>query len=133
MANKGDIYLGLEGSESLLTPFGRKYSIDDEQIIREGRTANGRLVRDIIAVKKTITLKYDLIGGTDLATLLTIYNLNAELSLLVYHTSDEGGTTAEPGVNYDQYYVLMDSLQRTRELLASDGLWSGVTVTLKEV
>lgn len=133
MANKGDIYLGTEGSESLLTPFGRTFTINDEQILREGRTANGRLVRDVITTKKNITLKYELIGGTDLATLLTIYNLNDELSLLVYHTSDEGGTTAEPGVNYDQYYVLMDSLNRTRELLASDGLWSGVTVTLKEI
>lgn len=133
MANKGDIYLGTSGSESLMSPYARKLSIEDEQISREGRTYSGRLVRDIITTKKNIKLQYDLIGGNDLATYLSLYNLDSELSLQIYHTSDEGGTTAAPETNYDQYTVLIDSISRTRELLASDGLWSGVTINLKEV
>lgn len=133
MSNKGDIYLGEYGSEILLSAFGRKLTVTDEQINREGRTASGKLVRDVIATKKTFQLKYDLIGGSELTDLLTLYAIDDELSLQIYHASDEGGTTAGPEINYDQYYVLMDAISRTRELLASDGLWSGVTVTLKEV
>lgn len=133
MSKKGDIYLGTFGSEFLLSAFGRKLSVQEEQMTREGRTVNGRLVRDVIATKKTISLKYDLIGGNELATVLSIYSLNSELSLQIYHTDDEGGTTSEPEVNYDQYTVLMDSVNRTRELLASDGLWSDVSINLKEV
>ena len=133
MPNKGDIYLGAVGSESLLSAYGRKLSISDEQITREGRTASGRYVKDVITTKKEFNIRYDLIGGNDLASLLTIYGIDDELSLQIYHTSDEGGTTREPGANYDQYYVLMSALSRTRELLASDGLWSGVSVVLKEV
>lgn len=133
MAKNGDIYLGEFGSEVLLSAFGRKLTISDEQLNRESRTANGTLVIDVIATKKTITLDHTLLGGTDLATFLSLYNLNTTLSLQIYHTDDEGTTTAGPEVNYDQYYVLMKPITRTRELLASDGLWADVKIQLDEI
>lgn len=122
MATNGDIYLGVTGDLKLLSPFGRKLQIKQEQIVREGRTINGRLVRDVITTKNEISLSYELIGGTDLTTLLTLYALDLELTLKIYKDS-----------GYDSYTVLMDPISRQRELLASDGLWGGVTVTLKEV
>lgn len=133
MGNRGDIYLGELGSEELLTPFGRVFSIKDEIISREGRAADGTLRRDVIATKKLFTLEYSLIGETDIESLIDLYELETELSLLVYNTSDEGGTTAGPGINYDQYTVLMNPFDRTRLLLAGDGLWTGLTVELREV
>jgi len=133
MGTRGDIYLGAEGSEYLLTPFGRSFSIKEEIISREGRTADGTLRRDIVATKKTFILDYSMIDETDIDTLLTIYELDSELSLLVYNTTDLGGTTAGPGVNYDQYTVLMQPFDRSRLLLTGDGIWTNLTVELREV
>lgn len=121
MAN-GDIYLGAAGSEYKLSAFGRRLTIKPDMIVREGRTISGKLVRDVISTKHEITLEYELIGGTDLATLITIYNLQSELSLQIHKAS-----------GYDSYTVLIDTVSRKRELLTGDGLWSGVTVVLKEV
>lgn len=121
MAN-GDIYLGLAGDEKKLSAFGRKLSIKPEMIVREGRTISGKLVRDVITTKHEITLDYELIGGTDLNTLLTIYNLNSVLNLQIYNDS-----------GIDSYNVLIDTISRRRELLSGDGLWGNVTVVLKEV
>jgi len=88
MSKKGDIYLGVYGSEYLLSAFGRTLTIADEDITREGRTFDGTLVRDKIATKTTITLSYSLIGGSELATLKTIYALDTTLSLQIYHTDN---------------------------------------------
>jgi hypothetical protein len=119
----GDIYLGLSGSETKLTPFGRKLHIKSEQIVREGRTVSGRMVRDVINTKAEITLEYDWISGNDLTVLNNLYNLDSELSLKIHVNS-----------TIDSYVVLMDPVSKKRELLTSDGgMWSGVSVVLKEV
>jgi hypothetical protein len=132
MSKKGDIYLGLPDSESLMSPFGRRLAIVDEEIGREQRTASGRLVRDIVAVKKKITLAYETIDGSDLETYLDLYDLESELSILIYHT-DVPTTTDDEGAYYDQYMVLMSPISRERLLVSSDGLWTGVSIELKEV
>lgn len=132
MSKKGDIYLGAAGSETLLSPFGRKLLIADEEIGREQRTASGRLVRDIVATKKKITLAYETIDGDDLITFLDLYDGYDELSLLIYHT-DVNITTDDEGNYYDQYTVLMKPISRERLLLSGDGLWSGAQIELLEV
>lgn len=123
MANKGELYLGLETSESLMTAYGRTFTIKAERIAREGRAASGMLRMDIVATKKIFTLDYNLIDETDLNTFITLYNLNSVLSLLVYTTD----------VAYDQYDVIMSPIDRTRLLATTDGLWEGVSIELKEV
>lgn len=125
MAKAGEIYLGVLGSEVLLTPASRTLEIYTEEIIRSSRTASGRLVKDVIATKDNITLSHELLGGTDLTTLKNLYNLHQELSLLIYNTD----------TTHDSYTVLMEPLKRKRVLLETinGGLWSGVTVELKEV
>lgn len=129
---KGDIYLGPSGTETLLSAFGRKLSIVDDELSREQRTASGRLVRDIIAVKKKITLSYETIDGDDLTTFLDLYDLQDELSLLIYHT-DVPTTTDDEGNYYDAYTVLMKPIGRERLLLTGEGLWTGVQIELQEV
>ena len=129
---KGDIYLGLADAEALVSPFGRKLQITDEEIGREQRTASGRLVRDITAVKKKIVLAYETIDGDALAAFIDLYFLYSELSILIYHT-DVPTTTDDEGQYYDQYTVLMSPIARERLLLLDDGLWSGVQIVLSEV
>ena len=119
----GDIYLGIEGSEALLSPFGRRFAITPDEIGREDRTASGRLVRDVVAVKHKITLAYEVIDGAALTQFLDLYDLEQELSLLVY-TADDA---------YDQYYVLMRPIARERLIVTGDGLWQGVNVELNEI
>lgn len=120
---RGDIYLGIEGSETLLSPFGRRFAIAADEIGREDRTASGRLVRDVVAVKHKITLAYEVIDGEALTAFLDLYDLEQELSLLIY---------TDPDV-YDQYYVLMRPIARERLLVTGEGLWSGVTIELLEI
>ena len=131
-AKKGDIYLGELGSEELISAFGRKLIIEDVEIKRESRTASGRLVRDVIAVKKKITLDYESITGTALEQFLDLYDLGTELSILIFNESNATTTTPEPEDNYDNYTVLMDPISRERLLLADDGIWSGVSIVLNE-
>lgn len=135
MARAGDIYLGTLGVEQLLSAYGRSFRIADEEISRQGRSASGKLFKERITTKKRFELTYSEIDGDELETILDIYDLNSELSLLVYHTSDGESTTTTPapGANYDSYTVLMDPIDRDRVLLTGTGLWSGVTVVLHEV
>ena len=132
-AKRGDIYLGLLGQEEKVSAFGRTLTISDEILSREERTASGRLVRDIIATKKKITLAYETISGDDLTVFLDLYDLNSELSILIFTESNATTTTPEPTENYEIYTVLMQPISRERLLLAADGLWSNVTIELNEV
>jgi len=136
MSSKGDIYLGASGDLKLLSPYGRKLTISDTEISRSERAVSGKLRKDIIAVKKRITLDYSFIDGDALETLLDIYDLQSELVLRIYTADYETTTTtASPGstIYYDEYTVLMEPIDRTRVLLMADGLWSGVSVVLEEV
>lgn len=123
MAHKGELYLGLSGSELLLSPFGRSCTTKDTEITREGRTASGRYVKDIKAKKKQFVIEWEVISGTDLDTILDIQDIEDELSLVIY-TSDTA---------HDDYTVLMKPIERKRISLTDDGLFSGVSITLDEV
>lgn len=132
MGTKGDILIGLYGSETIVTPFGRTLNIADNEISRSGRAASGMLRKDIIAKKATINLEYSFIGLTDIEQFIDLYDLETTLSLLNYNHSDIGGTTAGEGTNYDQYYVNMLPFDRTR-LVLTGNIWTGLTVVLEEV
>jgi hypothetical protein len=119
----GDIYLGLAGSEVLISPFGRKYKIGNVEKSRSEYTASGRLVKDVWATKKKITLAYEYIDGDALTVLIDLYDLHEELSIKIYSSP-----TA-----YNAYTVLMEPFDSERVILQGNGLWSGVTVELNEV
>lgn len=120
--SKGDISLGAESSEVLLSPFGRKLNIQYVETSREARTVNGSMKKDVMYVKHSFALAYGIITGTALTAILDIYNNTVQpLNLII----DNGGTP-------DEYTVFMKPVNRTRVILQSDGLWSGVIVNLVE-
>lgn len=134
MPYKGDIYLGVLGSEILLPAGGRVYEVTPEEIGREERTASGRLVSDFVAEKKKFLLDHSLMDGDDLAAIIALYDLHQELSLLVYYADQpESTTTPEDGDYYDAYTVLMRPVPRKRLLLTGVGLWENVPIELNEV
>lgn len=133
MSQKGDIYLGPAGTETLLTPFGRTLTITDTELSRGERTASGRLVKDVIATKKKFKLVYDAIDGDELENIIDLYEANDVMNLLLYNDTIIGSTTPEPGDDCETYVVLMQPIERTRILLLENGLWGGVTVELDEV
>ena len=49
-----------------LSPMGRKLVERDIEISREARTASGKLVSDVIAIKKRFTLNYSVITNLSL-------------------------------------------------------------------
>jgi hypothetical protein len=123
--SKGELLLGVAGSESTLSAFGRTFTIKDNEYARIEQTASCRLVKDIKegSPKKEFQLDYNMIDGPDLEALLDLYLLRVELSLIVYVTD----------VAFDQYTVVMAPINRERILLLDNGLWSGVSVVLNEV
>ena len=115
----GDIYINNSDGTNLISPFGRKFTISDNFIAREERTASGRLVRDIIATKKKFTLDYALIDTTNLNVFLSLYD--SEVTVKIYN--DTG---------YTDYTCLMQPVERERIALLGDGIWGGVKVELNE-
>jgi len=127
----GDILIGAVDNEKLITPGGRILTISDVAILRQDRVSSGKLRSDIIATKKKFSLAYSFIDNSELSVFLDLYDLNTELSMLIYFADDE--TTPGPLPNYDQYIVLMDAIERTRLTVDLDGIWSGVTCVFNEV
>jgi hypothetical protein len=113
---------------------GRTMTEEQMQIAREDRTANGRAVRDIIAVKRKWTLEYSLIDHDDLVQLMDLYNSQDELTLEIYY-GDTTSTTVEDdsGGDVERVQVLMQPITRTRVLGGNARLWANVAITLDEV
>jgi len=119
----------------LVTPFGRKFIIGPVEFSRRERTANARLVVDIIDTKKVFTLSYTLIDGDDrtdmsgrtiigLNSLLDLYDAQEVLTIII----EFGGTRGT-----ETYDVIMQPINQERLLLREDGLWEGVSIELEEV
>lgn len=123
MSQAGDIYLGQLGQEIKLTSYGRKLTEKNIEITREERTASGRLVIEVIKVKKAFTINYEIIEGPDLEMILGLYDLRKELSLIIYN---QNGTPKS-------YTVWLRPFDRTRLTHLGNGLWEGITLELEEV
>lgn len=127
---KGDIYLSAWDTETtttdspeLLDPYGRTYSKGIIELSRKDRTANGRLVIDIINRKFKITLEYSEIDGSSLTDYEDFFDLDQQLYLTIF-TAD--------GVS-ESYIVIMSPFDRTRWKLGGNGLWSDVSFIFEEV
>lgn len=123
IGHSGDIFLGPVGQERELSRIGRSFSEGRIELARTERTASGRLVSDIIAVKKTFKLSYDLIDGDELRAIIALYDLQDELTLIVWEEYDTKYT----------YTVRLKPFERSRVQSHGQGLWSGVTFELEEV
>jgi len=125
-ASAGRFWLGLAGSESLFSADGFSVQVEDFEIAREGRVANGDLVIDVIAHKKKFTISYTTaVGQTALDALWVIYHagVSAALSLII---EEEDATTTT-------YTVKFRPFSRVRMLTKDIWLWNPVSFELEEV
>jgi len=125
-ASAGRFWLGLAGSESLFSADGFAVQVEDFEIAREGRVANGDLVIDVIAHKKKFTISYTTaVGQTALDALWAIYHagVSAALSLII---EEEDATTTT-------YTVKFRPFSRVRMLTKDIWLWNPVSFELEEV
>jgi len=118
-----DITTSTTYAPTLLDAFGRTFTEGIIEIARKERTANGRLVIDIINTKKKFTLSYDVIDGVSLDEYIDIYNANSELELTVWYNNTE----------YTDYRVIMSPFDRERWILTGNGLWRGVSFEFEEI
>jgi len=122
MSIEGRFWLGTAGSETLFETGWTAFSETEIPFTREGRTANGSLVIDILAIKKLFTLTYAVMTQDTLDDLMTEYDKGEMLSLIVER---EGGGT-------DTYTVRFRPIARTRLDARGDWLWQGATFQLEE-
>lgn len=122
MSIRGDLYLGVTGSEVLLSPFGRRISIKPTETTRERRTIDGTLKKDKMYLKYTFSLSYDEIFGNDLQTYLDLYDLQQELNFIIYFNDNTPSN----------FSVYMKPLSRKRDILLGDGIYKSVNVQLTE-
>jgi hypothetical protein len=114
-----------QGDVVELSPYGRTYSDSTEFIAREERSVSGKLHRDVIAQKKTFTLKYNAIDPSSLDVFATLVRYHHTVPLYLELTY--GLTQAET------YTVLINPYSRDRILAVMGGLWGNVTITFTEV
>ena len=118
----------------LITPFGRKFAEGRIELSRKDRTANARLVVDIINTKRRFSLTYSEIDGNDITigaryfiglnSLVELYDTQSVLVLNIEHGGTRGTET---------YDVIMNPIDMERALLRDDGLWTGVSIEFEEV
>ena len=93
-----EYYLGELGSESMLSSVDRDVNEQPERLKKETRLASGKLVRDIIAVKRTVKFSYEKLpgktsdvadGGMGRNDIRDLYDEGGELSLRI--PKDVGG------------------------------------------
>lgn len=121
--SKGRIWLGNEGAEVLLSNIGRSFTEEDIEITRENTTASGKLVIDVIRVKKRFIIEYSRTTNEVMETLKSIYEIGGILSLKVERYD---GTV-------DTYKVKMRPFSRRRIIMATKWFWENISIELEEV
>ena len=122
----GRFWLGETGSESLFHPDGFSLTIEDFELNREGRVANGDLVIDRIAVKKRFRIAYTTaVGQTALDELISLYTTGTTQALSLIVDDDAAVQTT--------YSVKFRPFSRTRMLTQDIWLWNPITFALEEI
>jgi len=117
-----NLWLGIKGSELLLTPLGRRpLKIDEKEEKRGEEMASGRYVEDIKWRKKEFTIEYSEIKGESLRALMYLYRLKSFLNFKYYDSEGE----------LKEYEVKMSPFDRTRYSLISDEVWTNISFTLR--
>ena len=119
------IWLGLPGNEQLLPAMGRKLSVEDFEILKEARTASGRLVREIIDVKRRFKLDYSFVTNAILEQLRQLYQLGIKNNLSLKIEQENG--------EIEQYEVVFRPFSRSRYLIGNKWFWEGISIELEEV
>lgn len=119
------IWLGPPGNEQLLPAMGRKLSVEDFEITNENRTASGKLVRDVTAVKKRFKIDYSFVTNGILTQLRQLYELGINNNLNLKIEQEDS--------SIDEYEVVFRPFSRSRYLIGNKWFWEGITVELEEV
>lgn len=122
------IYLGLSGSESLITAYGRSFSYPKNELYEDVICEDGSITRYTTnTVKHIFNINYLTIEKADLDVIEAEYNRHAVLSLKV--EKDTGSDT------YDTYSVLFDGVfNKGMDMDYNDRReYKDVSFTLKEV
>jgi len=119
------IWLGLPGNEQLLPAMGRKLSVEDFEITNENRTASGKLVRDVTAVKKRFKIDYSFVTNDILTQLRQLYELGINNNLNLKIEQEDS--------NIDEYEVVFRPFSRSRYLIGNKWFWEGISIELEEV
>ena len=119
------IWLGLPGNEQLLPAMGRKLSVEDFEITNENRTASGKLVRDVTAVKKRFKIDYSFVTNDILTQLRQLYELGINNNLNLKIEQEDS--------SIDEYEVVFRPFSRSRYLIGNKWFWEGISIELEEV
>ncbi len=106
-----------------LPTMSRSFSESEFEITREDRTASGRLVIDVIAVKKVFTIQYDIVTDEMLSVINEVYRLGSLLNFVVERENGQ----------IDEYTVRIHPYSRDRLVLGDNWFWEGITLELEEV
>ena len=83
MTSEKSIYLG-----GVIIPYPNEFYIMTFNIERSDRTASGRLVKDIVTVKRQFTLRYRNLSGSEMALFSSLKAKN-EFLVLKWYENDE--------------------------------------------
>lgn len=119
------IWLGTLGNEQLLSTMGRRFAIEDFEISKEQRTASGRLVKEVIAVKKRFTLEYSFVTNAILKQLKELYQAGIRNNLNLKIEQEDG--------SIEEYEVVFRPFSRSRYLIGDKWYWEGISIELEEV
>ena len=119
------IWLGTLGNEQLLSTMGRRFAIEDFEISKEQRTASGRLVKEVIAVKKRFTLEYSFVTNAILKQLKELYQAGIRNNLNLKIEQEDG--------SIEEYEVVFRPFSRSRYLIGDTWYWEGISIELEEV
>lgn len=86
MAKEGEIYLGVDSDEDLISTYAKEVVREFEEFGRSERTFGGTLKTDITSRKYTFTIQYEYIDQTALSLVYEKYNLDEGLNLRMYIT-----------------------------------------------
>lgn len=116
-------WIGRKGAEEKLLRGGVSFSESEIEITREDRTASGKMVYDIVAVKKLFTINYNIVRGDQLEQLERLYNMTGILSILVERENGD----------VDQYDVRFKPFSRTNFQRSKEWLYRDITIELEEI
>lgn len=110
-------------NETLLSPMSRGITVKDVEIVKEARTASGKLVTDVVAVKKKFVLTYKFVTHGILQTLANLYSTSKIATLKI----------EQPEGTIEVYSVRFRPFSRARYLIGNEWYWEGISIELEEV
>lgn len=117
--------VGVDGTVWQMPAEFRTFTVSEIEQTREGVTADGSYVEDLLTAKNQYTVTFSLLSGTDLNKALAIRSTNKPATL--YFRETYTSTLLEKQVR------VRPITDRKRVLAIGDGLWGDVTIEMREI